>query len=172
MLSSASLAGAIVGILTVAAVAAHSVLDMAFRAFGADRQALKAKLFRVRPERARTPRVPDTARTRGTTMNKLLSAAFAATIALTSVSAAFAQPGRNNDHHDNNQGHGGYVRHDDWRKGHRLSKNDWSRGQHVDYRAHHLRAPPRGYEWREVDGNYVMAAAATGLIASIIANAH
>ena len=109
-------------------------------------------------------------------MNKLLTAAFAATIALTSVSAAFAQPGRQDDHRDNNrghdQGHGGYVRHNDWRRGHRLSRDDWSRGQHIDYRQHHLRAPPRGYEWREVDGNYVLAAAATGLIASVIANGH
>jgi Ni/Co efflux regulator RcnB len=39
----------------------------------------------------------------------------------------------------------------------------------VDYRARHLRAPPRGYEWRQVNGQYVLAAAATGLIASIIA---
>jgi Ni/Co efflux regulator RcnB len=96
-------------------------------------------------------------------MKTFICAAFAATIALTSVSA-FAQPRHDNDHH--------FVRHNDWRKGHRLSHDDWNRGQHIDYRAHHLRAPPRGYEWREVDGNYVMAAAATGLIASIIANAH
>jgi Ni/Co efflux regulator RcnB len=105
-------------------------------------------------------------------MKKLIIAAFAASVAMTSVSA-FAQPGRDygrdqrgDQRHDqgHDQGHGGFVRHDDWRKGHRLGRND--------YRAHHLRAPPRGYEWREVDGNYVMAAAATGLIASIIANAH
>lgn len=100
-------------------------------------------------------------------MKKFLMAAAAATLALTSVSA-FAQPGRHDDHHDDH-GKGGYVHHNDWKKGHRLSQGDWGRGQRVDYRSHHLRAPPRGYEWREVDGNYVMAAAATGLIASIIA---
>jgi Ni/Co efflux regulator RcnB len=38
----------------------------------------------------------------------------------------------------------------------------------VDYKTYHLKAPPRGYEWREVDGNYVLAAVATGIIASTI----
>jgi Ni/Co efflux regulator RcnB len=32
-----------------------------------------------------------------------------------------------------------------------------------------LRAPPHGYEWRMVDGNYVLAAVATGVIASVVA---
>ena len=113
-------------------------------------------------------------------MKRTLIAAAAALIALTgSAGVAMAQPGdHDRDHggqqqgHDNGQGHGGYVRHDDWKKGHRMAQQDWSRGQHIDYHEHHLRAPPRGYEWREVDGNYVLAAAATGLIASIIANSH
>jgi Ni/Co efflux regulator RcnB len=55
-----------------------------------------------------------------------------------------------------------------WRKGGKIERSDWNRGHKVDYRQHKLRKPPRGYEWREVDGNYVLAAAATGLIASII----
>ena len=58
--------------------------------------------------------------------------------------------------------------HPEWHQGAKIASADWGRGQHVDYRAHHLRAPPRGYEWREVDGNYVLAAAATGLIAAAI----
>lgn len=49
-----------------------------------------------------------------------------------------------------------------------MPPNDWNRGRRVDYRSYHLAPPPRGYEWREVDGNYVMAAVATGLIASAI----
>jgi Ni/Co efflux regulator RcnB len=32
-----------------------------------------------------------------------------------------------------------------------------------------LRDPPRGYEWRRVDSNYILAAVATGAIASVIA---
>ena len=67
--------------------------------------------------------------------------------------------------HDNHQ----YVRHDEWKKGSTMRDEDWKRGEQVDYRQHHLRAPPHGYEWRMVDGNYVLAAVATGLIASVIA---
>jgi Ni/Co efflux regulator RcnB len=108
-------------------------------------------------------------------MKKLVCAALAAAFAVTSIAPAFAQPGRYRDHDRDRRGdrydhH--WVRHDDWRRGHRLRHEDWDRGQRLDWRAHHLRRPPRGYEWREVDGNYVLAAAATGLIASIIANAH
>jgi Ni/Co efflux regulator RcnB len=73
---------------------------------------------------------------------------------------AFAQ-----DHHDNSR----YVRHDEWKKGAHISHDDWNRGDQVDYKRYNLNAPPHGYEWRQVDGNYVLAAAATGVIASVIA---
>jgi Ni/Co efflux regulator RcnB len=69
------------------------------------------------------------------------------------------------DEHDNHQ----YVHHDEWKKGAKIHDEDWKRGEQVDYRQHHLRAPPRGYEWRMVDGNYVLAAVATGVIASVVA---
>lgn len=106
-------------------------------------------------------------------MKKLVCAAFAAAFAVTSVAPAFAQPDRDHYDREHDRGeHHGYVRHDDWRRGHRMRHEDWDRGERIDWREHHLRRPPRGYEWREVDGNYVLAAAATGLIASIIANAH
>jgi len=55
-----------------------------------------------------------------------------------------------------------------WARGERMGYNDWSGAQTVDYRQHHLRAPPRGYEWRESNGQFVMAAVATGVVASII----
>jgi Ni/Co efflux regulator RcnB len=64
--------------------------------------------------------------------------------------------------------HRSFVRHQEWRKGYHMRDEDWRRGERVDYRAYHLRRPPAGYEWREVDGNYVMAAVATGIIASVI----
>ncbi len=89
----------------------------------------------------------------------------------------FAQNHRKDHHelHDSHDKHhgSGYVRHDEWRRGARMNHNDWNRGAKFDYRAYHLSAPPGGYEWRNVDGNYVMAAVATGVIASIIvASAH
>jgi len=93
-------------------------------------------------------------------------AALCASIA---TPASFAQDHHDDhpaDHHDNHGG--GYVRHDEWKKGAKMAPGDWARGQRIDYRTYHLNAPPRGYEWRAVDGNYVLAAVATGLIASTI----
>jgi Ni/Co efflux regulator RcnB len=71
------------------------------------------------------------------------------------------------DEHDNHH----YVRHEEWKKGAKIRDEDWRRGEQVDYKEHRLREPPHGYEWREVDGNYVLAAVATGVIASVVAEA-
>jgi Ni/Co efflux regulator RcnB len=68
--------------------------------------------------------------------------------------------------HDNHT----YVRHTEWHKGAKINHDDWNRGEQVDWHAHHLQAPRSGYEWREVDGNFVLAAVATGLIANAIAD--
>jgi Ni/Co efflux regulator RcnB len=86
------------------------------------------------------------------------------TVGMTSVSVLA------DEHHDDH----GYVHHEEWKKGAKMRKEDWGRGQRVDYHERHLKAPPRGYEWRSVDGNYVLAAVATGVIASVIvaAEAH
>jgi Ni/Co efflux regulator RcnB len=85
------------------------------------------------------------------------------------VTAAGTQVLADEHEHDNRQDNHQYVHHDEWKKGAKVRDEDWSRGEHVDYRQHHLRAPPHGYEWRMVDGNYVLAAVATGVIASVIA---
>lgn len=113
-------------------------------------------------------------------MNRMLTAAAAAIIALTGLSgAAMAQPGPDRhgpsgyDHHDDrHDDRRGPANHHAWRRGERIDRNEWHRYQSVDWRRHHLRQPPRGYEWREVNGQYVMAAVATGLIASIIIANH
>lgn len=39
-----------------------------------------------------------------------------------------------------------------------------------DWRAHHLRQPPHGYQWVQVGGDYVLAAIATGVIADLVLN--
>jgi hypothetical protein len=57
-----------------------------------------------------------------------------------------------------------------WRRGERMGYNDWQSAQPIDYREHHLRRPPHGYEWRQSNGQYVLAAVATGVIASILLN--
>ena len=101
--------------------------------------------------------------------------AIAAAMALIAAGPVLAQP--HDDHHGGpgpamhgpamHGGPGGFVKHDDWKNGGHINHDDWNRGAPVDYRSHHLRKPKRGYEWREVDGNYVLAAAATGLIAGL-----
>ena len=55
-----------------------------------------------------------------------------------------------------------------WRSGERMGYNDWNGAQRVDYRRYRLRQPPRGYEWRQSNGQYILGAVATGVIASII----
>jgi Ni/Co efflux regulator RcnB len=89
----------------------------------------------------------------------IISSLFLTIALIASNTAALAEE------HDNHH----YVRHEEWKKGAKMRDEDWKRGEHVDYHASHLRAPPRGYEWRQVDGNFVLAAVATGVIASVIA---
>ena len=103
---------------------------------------------------------------------KALVLAIAVTVA--GAGSAFAQPGGHDDHGNGHPGWGqdfGGAGHQ-FKKGDRMGYNDWHNAPAVDYRAHHLRAPPHGYEWREVNGQYVLAAVATGLIASIILASH
>lgn len=67
---------------------------------------------------------------------------------------------------------GGFVQpHVEWRRGGRVPTEYRGRNYVVDdWRQHRLQAPPRGYQWVGVGGDFVLAAIATGLIAQIIAN--
>lgn len=88
-------------------------------------------------------------------MQKIIAAAAMAALLAGAAGAVHAE-----DHHR--------VMHPEWTKGHKVDSANWRRGQKVDWRAHHLSEPPRGYEWREIDGNWVLAATATGLIVSVL----
>jgi hypothetical protein len=101
-------------------------------------------------------------------MKRIPKVVAASVLVLTVTGVIASAQDHRDDHHDQHDNHQ-YVRHDEWKKGARMNHDDWTRGEQVDYRRYHLHAPPRGYEWREVDGNYVMAAVATGAIASVIA---
>jgi len=87
------------------------------------------------------------------------------TLALTLVGGvAFAQDHHDQDNHDQ---HAHYVHHPEWKKGYHMRHNDWARGEQVDWRTHHLHAPPAGYEWRLIDGNYVCANT-SGVVFSVV----
>jgi Ni/Co efflux regulator RcnB len=97
-------------------------------------------------------------------MKPMLKSVALCTLAMTLTGGIAVAQDHHDDQHDNHH----YVRHDDWKKGEHMRHEDWNRGERVDYRHYHLQEPPHGYEWREVDGNYVMAAVATGVIASVV----
>ena len=126
-------------------------------------------------------------------MKRLLIATTALSLLVAPLSEAFAQGW--NDRHDNGRSNAMAMQHRDndrwdndrrdnyrnddfrhdngrhrgWYKGGRIDRSDWNRGYRInDYRRYHLQRPPRGYEWRRVDNNYVLAAAATGLIMGLV----
>ncbi len=83
---------------------------------------------------------------------KKIRAAFALPIlamALASV-PTFAQDQAQRDNHT-------YKQHSEWKAGTKIQQDDWNGGDKVDYQKNHLRRPPAGHEWRQIDGNYVLA---------------
>ncbi len=58
-----------------------------------------------------------------------------------------------------------------WHKGDRIPAEYRDKHHEVaDWKAHNLRQPPRGYHWVNVNGDYVLAAVATGVIADMLLN--
>ena len=76
--------------------------------------------------------------------------------------------GRTSGYRDGNRGD---FRDHAWRRGDRLP-SEYRTRQYVvdDWRGHRLSAPPRGYQWVQAGGDYVLVAIATGIIASILLN--
>lgn len=59
----------------------------------------------------------------------------------------------------------------DFRRGHEMPQNYRGPQYRVnDWRARGLNQPPQGHYWANINGNYVLMAAATGIITSIILN--
>ena len=81
---------------------------------------------------------------------KTIRAAFALPIL---TMALATMPVMAQDHPDNHA----YKQHNEWKTGRRIQQEDWNRGEKDDYKLYHLRRPSAGNEWRQVDGNYVMA---------------
>jgi Ni/Co efflux regulator RcnB len=130
-------------------------------------------------------------------MKRLIITTLAATLlAGTALSGTAMAAGQRYDDHDRGRYDQRDDRHDrrdaahdrrDYRHDRRDERREyrrWQRGQRLDaryrdnryyvsdWRRHGLRAPPRGYRWQRVDDSYVLAAVATGLIASVIIANH
>jgi Ni/Co efflux regulator RcnB len=73
---------------------------------------------------------------------------------------------------DRYRGEGNYyygARGPEWRRGGHIPREYMSRQYYVDdWRAHHLSAPPRGYQWVQVGDDYVLVALATGIISQLL----
>lgn len=119
----------------------------------------------------------------------------AAVLALGMAGSALARDdgyGHRGRHDDDGPRHSQRFDRDHDRRGHWDARGDdhrrwddrrnWRRGGYLpptyrghyhevsDWRAHRVQAPPSGYHWVSADGNLVLAAIATGLIAQIIAS--
>ncbi len=100
-------------------------------------------------------------------MKRFLSLSLAALLAAASIGASAAQaqqyygqgPGYSHGPGDGPQRH-------DWHRGDRFH-GDRNR---VDWRYHHLRRPPPGYEWVQDGRQFVLIGIASGVIADILLN--
>ncbi len=86
---------------------------------------------------------------------------------------SYNQRGYNERHDDrwNDRNDHRYDRDHKWKRGDRLG--DYRRSyREIDYRSNHLRTPPRGHHYVRDNntGEIILAAIATGIIASIILN--
>lgn len=59
------------------------------------------------------------------------------------------------------------VRKGGWVKGRRLSASDRRRAAEIDYRSYQLTAPPRGYHWVRINGNFLLVGITSGLISKV-----
>ena len=108
-------------------------------------------------------------------MNRLKTLAgmlLAAAVAVPALSMAQDR----DDHHDDRRAEqhmdkrGAGPDHS-WHKGDRVPAEYRDKRYEVsDWKSHNLRQPPAGYHWVNVNGDYVLAAVATGVIADMLLN--
>ena len=61
--------------------------------------------------------------------------------------------------------------HPHWSRGDKLYHQYWDKQYYVDdWHARHLRRPPHGYRWVDVDGDYLLVAITTGIILDVMMN--
>lgn len=116
-------------------------------------------------------------------MKKLILAAVAASLVSTPVLAAPFQSYGHNDRGRIEQNHRPDTRRDNYRPGKAQFHQNWKRGDRFDARkaynyrvignprAYRLNTAPRGYRWVQSGNDAVLVGIASGIIASVIANA-
>jgi len=107
-------------------------------------------------------------------MNHLKSLAgllIAAAVAVPAISMA------QDDHRDDHRAEQSHAQErgagpdHSWHKGDRIPASYRDKRYEVtDWKSHNLRQPPSGYHWVNVNGDYVLAAIATGVIADMLLN--
>jgi Ni/Co efflux regulator RcnB len=105
--------------------------------------------------------------------DKNMKTLMAAALSLSMLGGAAAVAAPHDDHRGPDRGnHAGDNRggQHNWRRGERLPQTYRGHSHYVDYRSHHLRKPPRGYQWVQVDNNYALIALTSGLISEIMAS--
>ncbi|MFK8258473.1 RcnB family protein [Erwinia sp. AnSW2-5] len=82
-----------------------------------------------------------------------------------------AQPQHASQHQQRGGQQAGHQQKPDFRQGRALPPQYRGKGYQVsDWKKRGLKSPPSGHRWMNVDGNYVLIAVATGVIASVIAH--
>lgn len=65
-----------------------------------------------------------------------------------------------------------FYYHYEWTQGAVVTPEEWKRGAAVSPGSAQLELPPGGYEWREIDSNYVLASKSTHAIHQVVAAPH
>jgi len=82
-----------------------------------------------------------------------------------------ARPQHTSQHQQRSHQQAEHQQKPDFRRGHALPQQYRGKGYQVsDWKKRGLKSPPSGHRWMNVDGNYVLIAVATGVIASVIAH--
>ena len=113
-------------------------------------------------------------------MSKLIRSALIAAMLVSVPAPILAQPHNGRQQTQRPQANHAPAR-PNWREATRSRGHNWRRGQRLsanqrryvvnDWQQRGLRTPPRGYRWvreNNNNGDYLLIAAATGLIASIL----
>jgi Ni/Co efflux regulator RcnB len=110
-------------------------------------------------------------------MKRFLSLSLAAVIAAASVGTTAAQAQQYYGHGPGDGQGPGYGHGPGYGPGYGPQRHDWHRGDRfygdrnrLDWRYHHLRPPPPGYEWVQDGGQFVLIGIASGVIADILLN--